>query len=271
MKYYHILIFLLVFCLVFPSLSGCATTSVWPPYLTTWWLPDLTTTWREEALLHDGRTIVVKRTVRYQGRHAVDQRVPIGEETISFKLPDSGKTVSWTSEYDETIGRSSFKPLAVHILDDIPYLAIIPNGCFAYNKWGRPNPPYIFLMFDGKDWQRIQATDFPREFTTFNVSISFSDPDEKKMSHMDIVPATNIHKSNSRLPQPEYKNIHREPIIPCARRNDLKCINNGSQVNCEEMVLYKGAWVGPGDSIGKRIQDRKSKADQLNKKEETAW
>jgi hypothetical protein len=33
----------------------------------------------------------------------------------------------------------------------------------------------------------------------------------------------------------------------------------GSPTTCEELVFYKGSWVGPGDSIGKRMMDRISK------------
>lgn len=57
--------------------------------------------------------------------------------------------------------------------------------------------------------------------------------------------AETIKEIFDRYTQPEYKAILREPL-------DKKQL-------CEELVFYKGAWVGPGDSIGKKMQDMQSK------------
>ncbi len=67
------------------------------------------TSWKEEVLLHDGSKIVVKRSQSYGGRHEIGQTPPIKEQDITFTLPDSGKTITWKSEYGEDIGRSNFK------------------------------------------------------------------------------------------------------------------------------------------------------------------
>jgi hypothetical protein len=52
------------------------------------------------------------------------------------------------------------------------------------------------------------------------------------------------------LHEAELRSILREPVKRGAE---------GSAVNCDELVYYKGAWVGPGDSIGKRMMDRAKK------------
>lgn len=49
-------------------------------------------------------------------------------------------------------------------MNGTPYIVAEPNLCRAYNKWGRPNPPYIFFRFDGKDWKRIPLSELPIEF-----------------------------------------------------------------------------------------------------------
>jgi len=69
--------------------------------------------WKEEVLLHDGRTLIVERSIIRRGRHEIGQPPPVGEQTIRFKLPQSRKTVRWTSAYDDDLGGSDFNLLAV--------------------------------------------------------------------------------------------------------------------------------------------------------------
>lgn len=208
------------------------------------------TSWKEEVLLHDGSKIIVKRSQSYGGRHEIGQSSPVKEHTITFTLPDSGKTMSWTSEYSKDVGRANFNLLALHILNGTPYLVVKPNLCLSFNKWGRPNPPYVFFRFDGTAWQRIALSELPAEFTTMNLIINNGrEEDIKKLaSELGHVPAEGVRKINSSLTQPEYKTILREPLTK-ERINQM----------CEERIYYKGAWVGPGDSIGKRMMDQKSK------------
>ena len=169
---------------------------------------------------------------------------------IIATIPNTNAAITWTSEYGEDLGRTNFLLLALHVLNGTPYLVAEPNLCLSYNKWGRPNPPYVFFKYDGKAWQRITHEEFPAEFTTLNVAISLDTRHVQEMVRLGVVPAENIRQRNSRLPQPEFKAILREAVKPGSE---------GSAVNCEEMVYYKGAWVGPGDSIGKRMMDNKSK------------
>ncbi|OQX16677.1 MAG: hypothetical protein BWK76_11315 [Desulfobulbaceae bacterium A2] len=186
--------------------------------------------WREEVLLHDGRIILVKRSLSYGGRHEIGQSAPIREQTISFKLPDSHKSVTWTSEYSDDIGRANFNLLAVHVLHDIPYIVTTPNLCLSYNKWGRPNPPYVFFKFNGTVWQRVPLEEFPEEFKTINVAIYLGGRDVAEMVRLDIVPVEKIKKANTELRQPEYKNILREPKKP----EDL----------CPEEIRIHDGWLG---------------------------
>lgn len=206
--------------------------------------------WKEEVLLHDGGTIVVKRSQSYGGRHEIGQPSPIIEHTISFALPGSNKTIKWTSENDEELGRTSFNLLALHIMNGVPYVVAEPNLCLSYNKWGRPNPPYLFFKYDGKDWQRIQLTELPIEFKTFNVVIYLGSHDVEQMVGKGLISVEEVKKRNSVLKQPEYKSILREPIKPGSY---------GSGENCEELIRYKGQWVLPNDPVARKMIDRWSK------------
>lgn len=172
------------------------------------------TSWKEEVLLHDGSKVIVERSQSYGGRHEVGQSSPVKEHIITFTLPDSGKAISWTSEYGADIGRANFNLLALHILNGTPYLVVEPNLCLSYNKWGRPNPPYVFFKYDGKAWQRIPLSEFPAEFKTINLIVNNGREEDierlaRKSGH---VSAEDVKKINSSLTQPEYKIILREAL-----------------------------------------------------------
>lgn len=206
------------------------------------------TSWKEEVLLHDGSTIVVERSQIYGGRHEVGQTPPIKEQEISFTIPGAAERVNWKSEYGEDVGRANFIALALHILEGVAYIVAEPHLCLSYNKWGRPNPPYIIFKFEGKEWQRISLAELPSQFKSINLAIS-TKAEEKTITAQSLVSADLVKEMNSRLPQLEYRTILREPVKG----------GEGSLVNCKELVFYKGAWVGPGDSIGKRMRDLETK------------
>lgn len=191
-------------------------------------------TWKEEVLLHDGQKIIVERSQTYGGSREIGQPLPIKEHTIHFFLSGSSQAITWTSEYDEDLGRTNFNLLAVHALNGIPYVVASPNLCLSYNKWGRPNPPYVFFKYDGKDWQRIALKQFPAEFKTLNVAIYLGHQTVAEMTSLGLVTAEKINAWNSELTQPEYKIILREPLANIGR-------------SCGEMVYDgHGGWTGIG-------------------------
>lgn len=189
--------------------------------------------WKEEVLLHDGRKIIVQRSQSYKGRSEPGQRAPIGEHTIRFSLPGSSKTLTWTSEYGEDIGRTNFDLSALHVKNNIPYVIAEPNLCLSYNKWGRPNPPYVVFRHDGTAWQRIAFDALPSEFTTVNVVKRIRGIDVENLVKAREVSAEQVAALNAELERPEAKAILRKPI-----RYDPECIpmvRNG-----------KGLWLSLG-------------------------
>lgn len=190
------------------------------------------TSWKEEVLLHDGQKIIVKRSQSRGGSHEFGQPPPIKEHTISFVLPNSNKTIAWTSEFGKDIGRSNFDLLAVHVLNGTPYIVATPNLCLSYNKWGRPNPPYVFFRYDGNAWQRISLLEFPVEFKTINVAANTLG-DEDRLTNFGFVSAEKIKELNDEFKQPEYKTILREPI-------------QDAGAGCGELIRVKDGWEGTG-------------------------
>ena len=167
--------------------------------------------WKEEVLLHDGRIMIVERSQTYGGRSEPGQSGPIKEHTIRFTLPGSNQTITWVSEYGEDVGRTNFNLLAVHVLNRVPYVVAEPNLCLSYNKWGRPNPPYVFFKFDGNAWQRISLDQFPVEFKTVNVAHNTIGQDAKDLVRMGFISAQKIKDMNNSS-APEYRAIQREPL-----------------------------------------------------------
>lgn len=209
-----------------------------------------TVNWKEEVLLHDGSKIMVTRTQSYGGQHEVVQSAPISEHTLTFTLRGSKKPLSFKSEYSDDVGRANFNLLALHILNGTPYIVAEPNLCLAYNKWGRPNPPYVLFKHDGNAWQRIQLAELPAEFKTINLIVNNGREEdiEKAARKSGYVSAEGILEINRSLPQPEYKAIVRE-AVPKERINEM----------CMEMVPYKGSWVMPNDPIARKFIDKQKR------------
>lgn len=206
--------------------------------------------WKEEVLLHDGSKLVITRSQTYGGRHEIGQPPPIKEHTVSFTLPGSGDRITWTSEYGEELGRTNFHLLAVHVLNRTPYLVTEPNLCLSYNKWGRPNPPYVFFKYDGAAWQRIPLEEFPAEFNSMNVALSTIGREGENLLKQGFVSSEKIKELNRRTVNPDHKTILREPV---------KLGVEGSALNCEEMIHYKCGWISPQGTFGKDFMDQTCK------------
>jgi hypothetical protein len=195
--------------------------------------------WKEEVLLHDGQKIIISRSQSYGGQHEIGQPSPIKTHTISFSLPNSNNTITWTSEYGEEIGRTNFNLLAVHVLNGTPYIVASPNLCLSYNKWGRPNPPYVFFKYDNKDWRRIPLSEFPADFKTINVALDILGKEVEALNRMGFVSAEKITQLNAHIKIPEFRAILREPLSD----QRAKELNQW----CGEMVYDgKGRWIGIG-------------------------
>jgi hypothetical protein len=124
--------------------------------------------------------------------------------------------------------------MLLDIRDGIAYLVASPMGCLSYNKWGRPNPPYVVFKYQGKAWQRITLQQLPADIKTPNL-ISSSPDDEAKKTGQPIVSAETIKAMYANYTRPEDKTILREAV---------KQGTDGSAVNCEVMIRNKDGWLG---------------------------
>jgi hypothetical protein len=160
-------------------------------------------------------------------------------------MPGTQQEIEWEDKLSEDLGTASFSPMALDLVNGSAYVVASPAGCLAYNKWGRPNPPYVVFKYQGTDWSRIPLAQLPAEIKLPNLIISSPD-DEAKATGQGVVSAQTIKELNAGFQMPEYLSIVREPVKEGA-------------LPCPAMVYYKGSWVGAGDSIGKRMMDSQSK------------
>ncbi|MDO8370010.1 MAG: hypothetical protein Q7S71_04815 [Candidatus Nitrotoga sp.] len=167
------------------------------------------TSWKEEVLLHDGQKIIVKRSVDRGGRHEIGQQPPIKEQSLTFSMPKTDERITWKSEFSEDIGLADFQPLLLDIFQGTAYVVTHPVGCLSYNKWGRPNPPYVIFKYQNKVWQRITIQELPTEIKTPNIIFGSPDNHAEKIGK-SLITAETIQGINSTLTQPEYKTILRE-------------------------------------------------------------
>lgn len=210
------------------------------------------TSWKEEVLLHDGTKIVVERWVKRGGRHEIGQKPPYQDQQMQFINPATSKKVVWEDLKSDDIGTASFLPMLLDIVGGKIYLVANTMGCLSYNKWGRPNPPYVVFRYDAGQWVRIPLAELPKEIVLPNLIHSDPDTVVEKLGK-DFVTSDEIKTIIEQYRQPQYRSILRE-ALPAGSVG----------VSCEELVYYKGAWVGPGDSIGKLMMDRRSQQQNAN-------
>jgi len=117
-----------------------------------------------------------------------------------------------------------------------------PAGCISFNKWKRPNPPYIFFKYDGKDWKRISLEEFPAELTKANVIVG-SPPTELLKSFYTVA---QVFEQNEDVRAEGYRTINRKPF---AIEED----------RCLELIYYKGAWISPIGTFGRDFIDHTRK------------
>jgi len=154
--------------------------------------------WKEEVLLHDGQKLIVERSQTRGGNHEIGQSLPIKEWEITFTMPDSTKSITWSSKdwaVSDTNG-SSLGLLALDVVDGVPYIVTITGSCIDYNKWGRPNPPYVIFKFDGKSWHRISLTEFPQEIKEANVVNDTDDHEQELIRHKGVIAANEVKVIN---------------------------------------------------------------------------
>jgi hypothetical protein len=210
------------------------------------------TSWKEEVLLHDGSKIIVKRWAERGGYHAIGQQPAFKEQSLSFTLPGTNEHVTWKNGYSKEVGFADLKPLLLDVSSGSAYLVTTPVGCLSYNKWDRPNPPYVVFRYQGGEWKQIPVQELPAKMKVANVIISSPDNEVEMLRRKNkisgsYVTADLIQEVNREISTSYYmfRRIFREPLP--------------GNMGCGERIKYKGYWIIPGDTVAKTIIDRNKK------------
>lgn len=203
--------------------------------------------WSEEVALHDGSKIIVERSVQRGGRHEIGQSPPYKEQSLTFVLPATKQRVKWVDEYDKDERHTIFLPMMIEISGGTAYLVASIMGCTAFNKLGRPNPPYVVFKYQDKEWKRVALQELPIEIEKPNLLFSSPDTEMEKLGK-EFITAQMIREIARSYRQPEYRTILREPFSK-ARLEQI----------CEERVPYKGYWILPNDPIARDFIDKQKK------------
>ncbi|RFC39107.1 MAG: hypothetical protein DID90_2727552522 [Candidatus Nitrotoga sp. LAW] len=194
-----------------------------------------TMSWKEEVLLHDGSKIIAERSYNLGGYPTIDSRERKSlDETITFTIPGANKKITWKMDFkDSEPEPNSLNLLVLDVVKGVPYIATYPAGIIAYNKWGSPNPPYVFFKHDGKMWQRISLEEFPAELNKTNVIVG-RPPAELLKSFYTV---EGVNAQNYDIHTEEYKTILRTPLEHWKPRPPGS--NSGRMVRTGD-----GGWIG---------------------------
>jgi len=187
--------------------------------------------WKEEVQLHDGRVLVVERHFNLDGYPTLDSRErALLDEIITFTLPESNKRISWKTEFrNDRPEPNSLGVLLLDVVNGVPYLATSPAGCIAYNKWGRPNPPYVLFKYSNDAWQQISMKEFPEQLVAANL---MSTPDSRMLKSYYTIEQVKEQMQGRNIAV-EAKTIFHEPIRSAGE-------------GCGEMIRVNDGWEGTG-------------------------
>lgn len=185
------------------GIAGCVTTSF---------------RWQEEVLLHDGRKMIVEREDIYNPRkpREIGQGPRLEEHRTIFTVPDTNHTVIWESQFNPKSDLGNLNLISLDFLNGIPYAATtILGSCAVYNKFLRPNPPYVFFKYLN-GWQQISIDEFPEKFQ-LNLIVTGSKKNNRTLQdaqqQFGYVSAEMVAKINREPGKPKaYYSLFRTPI-----------------------------------------------------------
>ena len=167
--------------------------------------------WKEEVLLHDGRVIVVERSVK-TGYAATEIGQPPAESdyTLTLSAPE-GRRITWDG------GRDRFVPMILDFYDGVPYVVATGATSLVYGVEGCPRPPYFFFRWQAGQWQRVKYEEFPSAIRKANLSVGLTypsrDPMRERISRGDLVTVEDVVRLK-RGASPERTEVREDAPVP---------------------------------------------------------
>jgi hypothetical protein len=173
--------------------------------------------WQEEVLLHDGRVIVVERSVK-TGYAPREIGQPPGESdyTLTFSVP-GGKNITWDGE------RNRFVPMILDFEQGVPYVVATGATALVYGAEGCPRPPYFFFRWNAGQWQRVRYEEFPKSIRKANLSAGLTypsrDPMRERIGRGELVTKEDVARLK-RTADLDAREIREDKANPCATWDD---------------------------------------------------
>jgi hypothetical protein len=120
--------------------------------------------WKEEVALHDGRILLVNRSVQLvsgESFHSME-----GARRLTFADPTTGQPVIWESPGQTGL---RLRPMLLDIEGGRLFLVTMAQSGPDYETFGCPTPPYIVFRHEGGTWVRVPVADLPRSLTKMNL------------------------------------------------------------------------------------------------------
>ncbi len=111
---------------------------------------DVSRRWKEEVKLADGSIIVVKRRMVRERFGEIGHHGRVLKQEIEYDKP--GGAVHWVGDID---------PAIFDFVKGSAYVVAFPKVYEECERYGFPNPPFVFFVESGGKWQRIYAKDVP--------------------------------------------------------------------------------------------------------------
>jgi hypothetical protein len=234
--------------------------------------------WEEEVLPRDGSKIIVKRWAERGENHEIGEQPPFKEQSLSFTLPGTNEHVTWKTEYSKEVGFAELRPLLLDVSSGSAYLVTTPVGCLSYNKWDRPNPPYVVFRYQGGEWKQIPLQELPVEMKTANVItfISHNNDLEGLMRRNNIsgsyVTAEMIKKINNGIGETfyMYNHIFREDILYDLAewcQSNMKAVISNGEIRYQEIIIDRNRKAAiPNREIRQIIIDRNPDRPQTGRR-----
>jgi len=119
--------------------------------------------WIEDALLHDGRVIEVRREVRY--RFGSELRRWPTQFSLRARNPETGAAVRWD-------GDNGWNPVLLGFHEGKAHLVIAAGlSSVDLKAFGCPAIPYVFLRADTRGhWQQVRPQEWPNHLLQTNLA-----------------------------------------------------------------------------------------------------
>ena len=130
--------------------------------------------WVDEAVLHDGRTVDVRRKVVYNfGRGELQSALKRWPDQFSLEAvdPHTGKEVKWN-------GARDIHPILLDWVDGAAYLAVTSQFLHARGgPYGCPDVPYAFLKYDenARAWMPVEISQVPPALRRTNLVLKYEE------------------------------------------------------------------------------------------------